>query len=217
MFERKENVHKAFQDTDRDWYESIKNRIPKYKIDVFELVFNTEQTVYELKQEDENKGMSWARVASDNKVTMSFPSLTYKQEKNVYDKTYLVQDSLQNINWKFSNEYREIAGFNCKRATTILYDSLYVIAFYTDQIPVSSGPETFNGLPGMILGIVIPKLHFTYFATQVNKAVVSPERFQTKWSKKIKHVSQDELMKEIELALKDWGKWGRAIYWKVMY
>jgi len=27
------------------------------------------------------------------------------------------------------------------------------VAFYTDDIPVSGGPESFNGLPGMILQV----------------------------------------------------------------
>jgi GLPGLI family protein len=30
-------------------------------------------------------------------------------------------------------------------------DSVFIVAFYTDQIVTSGGPESFNELPGMIL------------------------------------------------------------------
>jgi GLPGLI family protein len=217
LFERKENVHKFMQETDREWYENVKSYVPKYRVDVFELTFNTEQSLYKLIIEDENKRRAFANIANDNVVHMHFPTLRFKQEKNVYDQSYIVSDSLQRFKWKLVDEYREIAGFNCRRATTILFDSLYIIAFYTEQIPVSSGPESFNGLPGMILGIVIPKLNFTYFATRVNATSISTEGFQTKWNKRAKPVTQKQLMVEIESALKDWGKWGRSMYWRVSY
>jgi GLPGLI family protein len=74
-------------------------------------------------------------------------------------------------------EYREIAGYNCRKAATIVMDSVYIIAFYTDEIPVSAGPESFNGLPGMILGIVIPRMNLTYFATKVETLQPTEKEF----------------------------------------
>ena len=44
---------------------------------------------------------------------------------------------------------------------------MYIIAFYAENITVSGGPEQFNGLPGMILGVVIPRLHVSYYAQNV--------------------------------------------------
>lgn len=46
-------------------------------------------------------------------------------------------------------------------------DSLYVIGYYTNEIPVSGGPESISGLPGMILGLVVPYDHVSYFASKV--------------------------------------------------
>ena len=34
-------------------------------------------------------------------------------------------------------------------------DTVYVVAFYTEDIPVSGGPEMFGGLPGMILELTV--------------------------------------------------------------
>lgn len=79
----------------------------------------------------------------------------------------LIQDSLLQVKWKITNEYRNIAGYDCRRANGVTLDSVYVVAFYTDQIPLSAGPGTVHGLPGMILGLVVPEQHFKIYATEV--------------------------------------------------
>lgn len=79
----------------------------------------------------------------------------------------LIQDSLLQVKWKITNEYRNIAGYDCRRANGVTLDSVYVVAFYTDQIPLSVGPGTVHGLPGMILGLVVPEQHFNIYATDV--------------------------------------------------
>ncbi len=79
----------------------------------------------------------------------------------------LIQDSLLNVKWKITNEYRNIAGYDCRRANGVTLDSVYVVAFFTDQIPTSAGPGTVHGLPGMILGLVVPQQHFNIYATKV--------------------------------------------------
>jgi len=49
-----------------------------------------------------------------------------------------------------------------------------VVAFYTDKIPVSGGPESFNGLPGMILEVAVPHEHVTWTATKITGGEVPP-------------------------------------------
>lgn len=83
------------------------------------------------------------------------------------DETYILSDSLDSITWRFTDEYRNIAGYECRRVNGSTKDSLYLIAFYTDQIPVSGGPALVHGLPGMVLGLVIPEMHIHYWATGV--------------------------------------------------
>jgi GLPGLI family protein len=57
------------------------------------------------------------------------------------------------IEWKLSpNETREFAGFMCRKATGVIFDSVYVFAFYTDEITVSGGPMGLHGLPGYDYG-----------------------------------------------------------------
>jgi len=93
-----------------------------------------------------------------------------------------IQDSLTNVTWKLTNEYRNIAGYDCRRANGVTLDSVYVVAFYTDQIPISAGPSTVHGLPGMILGLAIPEQHYNMYASKVelSAATVKSDIFKKK-------------------------------------
>ncbi|MBL4675506.1 MAG: GLPGLI family protein [Mucilaginibacter sp.] len=88
-------------------------------------------------------------------------------KRKVFDATYLLKDSLRTIRWKFTDEVRDIMGYPCHRANGLTTDSIYVVAFYTDKIPVSGGPESFGGLPGMILQLALPHENVSWIATKI--------------------------------------------------
>jgi|GEM_PF-84428 len=103
------------------------------------------------------------------------------------DDKYLLKDSLQVVTWRFTDEYRDIAGYECRRVNGATADSLYIVAFYTDQIPVSGGPVLTGGLPGMILGLAIPEMHINYWARQVDLTVDNvPRQWRDKKSKALR-------------------------------
>jgi hypothetical protein len=109
------------------------------------------------------------------------------------DEKYLISDSLNNITWRFTDEYREIAGLECRRVNGSTPDSLYLVAFYTDQIPVSAGPALSSGLPGMILGLAIPEMHIQYWATKVD---YTNDTTPTDWKdKKANALTLDDFVK----------------------
>ena len=88
-------------------------------------------------------------------------------QKNMYGSDLVVQDSIRELQWKLTNENRVIAGFNCRKAVATIFDSVYVFAFYTDEITIPGGPCSINGLPGTILGVTIPRLYTSWIATKV--------------------------------------------------
>jgi len=116
-------------------------------------------------------------------------------QKEFYERTFLAKDSLRNIKWKITEETRIIAGYNCRRANGLMLDSIYVVAFYSDEIHVPGGPESFNGLPGMILGVAVPHENITWFATKVIEAAFDPKKIVS--PKKGKEVSYKEMYDEI--------------------
>ncbi|KGE13989.1 GLPGLI family protein [Sphingobacterium deserti] len=111
------------------------------------------------------------------------------------DEKYLLEDSLQQITWRFTDEYREIAGYECRRVNGATPDSLYIVAFYTDQIPVSGGPALVHGLPGMILGLAIPEMHINYWAQKVDFLT---DNVPQDWKdKKAKEMNMQELFESL--------------------
>src|SRR5690606_20107206 len=106
---------------------------------------------------------------------------------------------------------RTIAGFNCRKAVGIICDSVYVVAFFAEEIPVSGGPESFAGLPGMILGLVVPRLHTTWFATKLTLQNSTTANFPL--PRKGKKTTEPELHKLLQSSMKEWGDRGQKNMW----
>lgn len=143
---------------------------------------------------NQNRGFNMPRGRVDNNSKVFYQDLR-KNLSNVQldiDEKYIITDTLSNITWRFTDEYRDIAGFECRRVNGSTPDSLYLVAFYTDQIPVSAGPALSHGLPGMILGLAIPEMHIQYWATKVD---YTNDTTPTDWKEKKAHnISFDEFI-----------------------
>ncbi|MBL7707333.1 MAG: GLPGLI family protein [Taibaiella sp.] len=183
----------------------------------FKMSFNEQASQYFFDKAGEvATGMFWDnKVAAENTVIQDFVQHKLTAQKEIYEKNYIINDSLPRYQWKIHDDVREIAGYQCRKATTVINDSVVVVAYYTDQILVSSGPESFGGLPGMILGLAIPRLYTTWFATKVTDVELSEK--EIKKIKKGKIVDFKTLQKEIEPSLKDWGKWGHTTLWRATF
>lgn len=175
-FERKTNLHQQLRveqnaaASSMPGRQSMLSHIPQYNIAYFNYNFTARESKYAFDKKDEVNYDSYnmtGTAAKENIVYSNYLSRKAVSKKNAYDTDYLIEDSLKNFTWKISDELRTIAGYLCRKATTQINDSVVVVAFYTTQIMVSGGPESFNGLPGMILGIVIPRIYTTWFATSV--------------------------------------------------
>ena len=67
---------------------------------------------------------------------------------------------------------------------------------------ISGGPISINGLPGMILGLTIPRLYTSYIATKVNLTISNPAEIKPITAKKT--YSTQEFRNLIEDITKDW-------------
>lgn len=219
-FERKTNVHKQLDEMmkgggNSTMLETMKKQVPKYKTDVFELFFTDKQSLFKPAPDgiSESKMMMGNLPADRNVVYTNFEEMKSVAEKKVFEKTYLISDSLKQCKWKITEEFRKIAGFNCRRAETIIMDSVYVIAYYTDAILAEGGPEGFNGLPGMILGIVMPRLNLTYFATKIDNYLATENEISapTKGEK----VSNKTLDEKLQTSMKQWGDFKQRMMWYI--
>jgi GLPGLI family protein len=162
-FEKKINVHK---DIEGSIGEQFKASIPKYQVTYLNLFFGNNRTYFEKAGNLLEKiPFIFDENSIDDKIWVNLSEKKYIKQQNILEDVFVIQDSCVNFKWKLISETRNIAGFECYRAETIINDSVFVIAFYSDKINVSGGPLNFNGLPGMILGMVIPRLNMTLFAS----------------------------------------------------
>jgi GLPGLI family protein len=161
-------VWPLIKEIEPEWFERGKDYMPKQTVSYFNFTSDGNKSLYKRTKEAEIPRNMWFQPFADNNLVYNdYTTGTTISQKPIYEDTYLVQDSLLNIKWKITADTRNIAGFDCRKAIGILFDTVTVFAFYTDEIMISGGPEGINGLPGMILGIGIPRLHTTWFATKV--------------------------------------------------
>lgn len=223
-FEKQENLHKQLDanwgdDEDDDvWKATMKKSLPKFQTTYYNLLFNEDKTLYKAGRETPataQKVPEWMSDPSyDNIVYNDLKQQQTSSYKSVFETKYLLQDSIKNIDWRITSDTRDIAGFECRKAIGKVMDSIYVIAYYTDQITVSGGPNGFVGLPGMVLGVAIPRLNTTWFATKLE--LVDVKESDLTQPIKGKKTNYKDLMQQLKKSTKDWGKYGQRNIWMIM-
>jgi len=207
----KKNVSESSGSFWKQIYDNYKKDQPQFKVLKSTLVFSGDKTLFTPIADTEAANRFFGNdpiVMQNNTILTDLGAGTLTARKAVYEENFLLKDSIRKINWKLTSEMRTIAGFECRRANAIILDSIYVVAFYTDKIPVSGGPESFTGLPGMILGVALPHENITWFAkTVTDKPVAAAE---LKGPAKGKATTYKDLKTIINDALKDWGDYAKS-------
>lgn len=218
-FERKTNVHRLYFAGETDAFaEEFKKLIPAFKTDYFELVFSGHRTLYKPgKESPDQKATFFESPANANTIFKDLGAGSLISQKQVYETQFLLTDSMPALQWKMEAETRNIAGYECRKAVTRICDSVVVVAFYTDEILPSSGPESMGGLPGMILGLAIPRLYTTWFATKVEMINPAEEQKITP-PQKGKKSTQPEMIGRVRESIKNWGEkyYHKAIWFSTL-
>ncbi len=89
---------------------------------------------------------------------------------NSFFKLYTLKDQLTSYDWKLENEFKDISGYKCRKATCFDMLGNEVIAWYSEDIPVSNGPKEFGGLPGLIVWLSAARSEYT-----IQKIVLNPK------------------------------------------
>ena len=130
-------------------------------------------------------------VAGNNDVLYNnFDSRKSVEKGELFDKTFIIDDSIRSLKWKMTGETKTILGLPCMKATASnirkrtminmdngemerkeIEDTANIVAWFTSGIPVSAGPAEYQGqLPGLILEMDIKD------GTQVFKATSIAEK-----------------------------------------
>ncbi len=215
MYEKKVNMFallKAVINKDNEfymqkYYDQYKATQPQFVTTKSLLIFSKEQSLFKAVEVEAPKQGAFSTFPAILQINVAHHNFVSQQsiiQKTVFEEVFLVKDSIRKIKWKITDETREIAGYQCRRANAIVMDSVYVVAFYSDRIPVSSGPESFTGLPGMILGLALPHDHISWFATKVTDVSVTAANLQA--ATKGKLVDNKTLKETLQKVFKQWGQ-----------
>ncbi|MVN23165.1 GLPGLI family protein [Mucilaginibacter arboris] len=208
----KKQINKDNESYMQQAFDQYKKTQPQFKKLKSTLYFSGNKTMFKPDADETMSSgfFSGAQTTQNNITRTDLGTGTFISQKKVFEETFLVKDSIRNINWKITDETREIVGYTCRRANAIVLDSIYVVAFYTNEIAVSGGPESFAGLPGMILGVALPHENITWFATKVNEVAVDPKNLNA--PTKGKPVNSKQLRTTLQAALKDWGDYAKESF-----
>ncbi|KQB43332.1 Porph ging domain containing protein [Flavobacterium daejeonense] len=205
-FEVSTNLKKTM--TNHSWDEMMKDNISDLKVSYFNYTFTDNKSIFKFDRwSPKTRVPKWEKEADEeNSWYVDFNTGTMNMQKQIVGTNFVISDSIRKIEWKITNENREIAGYNCRKAVGKIMDDVYIFAFYTDDITISGGPCSISGLPGMILGLTIPRLYTSYIATRVDVSYSNAAEVKPITAKKTYDLK--ELKTLIAERTKDWFSYG---------
>jgi len=169
VYERRTNLEKRYKGQEMNRW--MKGDMKKPKIDMFELHFNDSSSVFVPIESDMPDEREWSTMK--NLSYQNLKTQQRKQEFSFWGTKVLLEDSLRQRAWRITESSRNIAGYNCKQAIWEANDTTRIYAWYAEELVSSTGPETFNGLPGVILGLATEDGGVVYFAKEVTPMKVA--------------------------------------------
>jgi GLPGLI family protein len=157
----------------------IRQQLPKSRTAQYELLFTPEHSLWQYlpnaaaeEQSTFSSGGMVIRLAgAGNEVTyVNFAQATRTDQREMFEKNFVVTDTVAKVQWKLSDETKPILNFTARKATgtsivtrarmtmengemkrEIISDTVPVVAWYTPEVPVPAGPDFQGQLPGLIL------------------------------------------------------------------
>ncbi len=220
-FEVTSNNHKSIDswndgEEESTWQENYKSNIAKFTKSYYDYTFANNKSIFTFNKFDEKSKGQWDNDAmmEGNTWYHDFNTGTCAFKRYFWRDEYKFTDSIKELKWKMiPNESRIIAGFNCRKAYTVLFDSVYIFAFYTDEITISGGPLGLHGLPGMILGVTAPRMFTSWMATKINVYNVDESLIVSPANKKSK--TRSEILKKFNEKAEEEGKWLHRSIWSL--
>jgi GLPGLI family protein len=189
IFERKTNLFKKFTEPQTQKWIGEKN---KWKYEDFELYFNDSVSLFIPSEVTENDKLSW--TTNKNTVYQNLNQRTRLSMLTVFGEVFTIQDSLRIRTWKITENRRTIAKFGCRQAIWEVNDSTRIYAWYSEDIIPTVGPESYNGLPGAILGLAAEDGRVVYFAKSVEVMKPNFEKLIPKIN--LKNATTDEELRK---------------------
>ncbi len=174
------------------------------------LHFNQSASLYENKPAEEDQTMKTGSggavmikmMEPDNKVFISLSDNRQIEKREFMTREFLIETTLNPSDWKLTGNQKMIMNYPCQEAVKETKEGK-TSAWFTPVIPVSAGPGSINGLPGLVLAVDINDGKQTLIASSIDlnpvagNIIVRPD--------KGKKVTKEEFDKIVEEKMKEMG------------
>jgi len=180
--------------------------IPDVNTSSMNLYFNNSESIFREKPKEEEayegreigsggnvRFRFWGAGGSMNGYYRTLGSTAYLQEKDIMGKKFLVEDEERKYEWKITGRTEQLGQYQVIEAMTI-NDVDTIQAWFTPQIPVSSGPDSYSQLPGLILRVDVNQGKKMIYATNIDIRPLTEEEVIEK-PKKGKKVTREDFEK----------------------
>ncbi len=194
--------------------EEMKKMIPPTQSFPKTLYFNANASLYQDKAGTEEEGNTEISGGSggaeftmkiqrpDNKLYRNIAEGTTLESREFFGRYFLITDKAKAPAWKITGEQKKMLGYVCQKATVQLDSATNLVAWFTPQVPVPTGPGINAGLPGLILELAMNGDQRTVVATQIEfkklpkDALAKPDKGKELTAEEFKKI-EAEKMKEM--------------------
>lgn len=189
----------------------FQNMLPRERKSKKELLFSADASIYQkLDQEQVDEAMQESVGGANVTIKMTEPNeIIFCDTKNkvnfeqreFMNRTFLVEAKTDTVQWKLTGNQKTVLEYTCLEAELVGANKK-TVAWFAPTIPVSSGPDGYVGLPGLILAMDIDNGKTTYAAQAVNlkdidaKLIVKPKEGKKVTKSEYRKIV-DEKMKEM--------------------
>lgn len=116
---------------------------------VYEMDFMGEKEFVEEERSESGTALR-IKAKTNDFVYKEFAQRNFFSILRISMKPFLVKDTMSIFNWEIKDEFKDILGYKCQKATTHYRGRIYEV-FFTTELPFQNGPWKFSNLPGLIL------------------------------------------------------------------
>ncbi len=117
--------------------------------------------------EEEDELQVGGQAFNFNKLRRRFSPILFKDMENmtmtkqqgIFDKKFLIKDSLQTLDWEITDQTKKFGDFTCTVAEAMDAQNQKVSACYTEEVPINEGPDDYFGLPGLVIEVIKGPVH----------------------------------------------------------
>ncbi|MCK0178986.1 GLPGLI family protein [Flavobacteriaceae bacterium S0862] len=215
---RKMDIKLDSSQMNSDMHKRMMDMMKKQFEKTYHLSFTKEESLFKEEEQLEapqRQGMMVVMVETGGSDVMykNTKEKRYTNQNESFSKLFLIQDKLEDIDWKLGNETKNIGEYTAYKATFTRevevresgisvngdkdldeeaepeMEEITITAWYTPEIPVSAGPRNYHGLPGLILEVDDGRGG----TLMCSKVVLNPEKsIEIKEPKKGQKINQEK-------------------------